>query len=178
MASASTDERAPGVQSPDAVLDVRIDMVVNRCGGWSQASMTTAAPMSSRMMSCPPSDSIEIWSYRPPQIDLWVRRVSDDVASGMIEPALGGLRWFYTVFPPGAHTSSSQRIQGVDENGFHTTRTIDFAYLLSGKVTLLLDRDSIHLQAGDVVVQQVARHAWQNDGTEPAIVLFTLHKAA
>ena len=58
--------------------------------------------------------------------------------------------------------------------GMHTTNTIDFEYIISGEVWLELDDGaSVHLRAGDTVVQNGARHAWRNKGSEPChIVVF------
>lgn len=61
-----------------------------------------------------------------------------------------------------------------DAPGMHTTDTIDFEYVISGQVTLILDDGAgVTLHPGDTVVQNGTRHAWQNHGTEPAqIVVF------
>jgi mannose-6-phosphate isomerase-like protein (cupin superfamily) len=58
--------------------------------------------------------------------------------------------------------------------GMHTTDTIDFEYIVSGEVWLELDDGAtVHLRAGDTVVQNGTRHAWRNFGTEPCrIVVF------
>ena len=46
----------------------------------------------------------------------------------------------------------------------HRTRTIDYVVVLEGEIDLLLDDRDVHLQAGDVVVQQATNHAWINRG--------------
>jgi quercetin dioxygenase-like cupin family protein len=51
----------------------------------------------------------------------------------------------------------------------HTTRTIDYVILLSGRVTLLLDQGEVELKPFDVVVQRGTNHGWVNRGTEPAL---------
>jgi quercetin dioxygenase-like cupin family protein len=51
----------------------------------------------------------------------------------------------------------------------HTTRTIDYVILLSGRVTLLLDKGEVDLKPFDVVVQRGTNHGWVNRGTEPAL---------
>jgi hypothetical protein len=55
--------------------------------------------------------------------------------------------------------------------GMHTTRTVDYIVLLSGKVTLLLDEGEVDLEPFDVVVQRGTNHAWVNHGTEPALLV-------
>jgi naringenin degradation protein FdeH len=48
----------------------------------------------------------------------------------------------------------------------HRTRTIDYIIVLSGEIDMLLDEGEVHLQEGDIVVQQATNHAWVNRGTE------------
>ena len=46
--------------------------------------------------------------------------------------------------------------------------------LLSGEVTLLLDRDEVDLKPFDVVVQRGTNHAWINKGKEPELIAVVL----
>ncbi|MGY1746117.1 cupin domain-containing protein [Blastococcus sp. SYSU D00695] len=62
-----------------------------------------------------------------------------------------------------------------DAPGFHTTPTVDYGVVLSGRVALELDDGALtELAPGDVVVQNGTRHAWRNPGDEPAHMLFVL----
>jgi mannose-6-phosphate isomerase-like protein (cupin superfamily) len=55
-----------------------------------------------------------------------------------------------------------------DAPGMHTTDTIDFEYVISGRVVLELDDGaSVELGPGDTVVQNGTRHAWRNPFDEP-----------
>ncbi len=56
----------------------------------------------------------------------------------------------------------------------HKTETVDYAIILSGKITLILDNDEIDLKAGDVVVQRATAHAWSNRTNEPCTIAFIL----
>jgi mannose-6-phosphate isomerase-like protein (cupin superfamily) len=56
----------------------------------------------------------------------------------------------------------------------HRTRTLDYAVILSGEIDMMLDDTSVHLKAGDTVVQQATNHAWINHGTQPCRILFVL----
>jgi len=58
--------------------------------------------------------------------------------------------------------------------GMHKTRTVDYVILLSGEVTLLLERGEVNLKPFDVVVQRGTNHAWINKGKEPAIIAAVL----
>jgi uncharacterized cupin superfamily protein len=56
----------------------------------------------------------------------------------------------------------------------HRTETIDYAVILSGEITMLLDDEDVHLKAGDVVVQCGTNHAWSNRSDAVCEVLFVL----
>jgi mannose-6-phosphate isomerase-like protein (cupin superfamily) len=56
----------------------------------------------------------------------------------------------------------------------HRTRTVDYAIIMSGEVDMMLDTGTVHLKAGDVVVQQATNHAWLNHGKEPCRIAFVL----
>jgi mannose-6-phosphate isomerase-like protein (cupin superfamily) len=56
----------------------------------------------------------------------------------------------------------------------HTTRTVDYIILLSGQVTLLLDKGEVDLKPFDVVIQRGTNHGWVNRGTEPALLVAVL----
>ena len=42
----------------------------------------------------------------------------------------------------------------------HRTRTVDYAVILSGEIDMMLDDTTVHVKAGDVVIQQATNHAW------------------
>jgi quercetin dioxygenase-like cupin family protein len=57
----------------------------------------------------------------------------------------------------------------------HRTNSIDYAVVISGECDMELDDGlSVHLKAGDVLVQRGTVHNWVNRGTEPCIIAFTL----
>jgi len=56
----------------------------------------------------------------------------------------------------------------------HRTRTIDYAIILSGEIDMVLDDTTVHVKAGDVVVQQATNHAWINRGKVPCRIAFIL----
>ena len=56
----------------------------------------------------------------------------------------------------------------------HRTRSLDYAIILSGEIDMLLDEGSVHLKAGDVVVQQATNHAWVNRSNAVCRVAFIL----
>jgi len=56
----------------------------------------------------------------------------------------------------------------------HRTDSIDYAVVMAGKIDMLLDTETVHLKAGDVLVQRGTIHNWVNNGSEPCIIAFTL----
>jgi mannose-6-phosphate isomerase-like protein (cupin superfamily) len=59
----------------------------------------------------------------------------------------------------------------------HRTRTVDYAIVISGEIDMMLDDTTVHLKAGDIVVQQATNHAWLNHGKQPCRVIFVLMDA-
>ncbi len=87
-----------------------------------------------------------------------------------IDPPPGGNWWRLVAFAPSKDPKPTLQ----NRIGMHRTATIDYCYVLSGEVTLLLDVEEVKLNAGDVVVQRNTSHAWRIDGDVPAQLLFTL----
>lgn len=56
----------------------------------------------------------------------------------------------------------------------HRTDSIDYAVVMSGEIDMELDNSSVHLKAGDVLVQRGTIHNWINRGTEPCVIAFVL----
>jgi hypothetical protein len=122
------------------------------------------------------SEAQPVWEYAPADVRDWIAAIEPGVAAEWIEPdASGGVRWFFAPIPPASETPMPE-MPGMDEDGWHTTRTIDFDILLDGEITLILDEDRIELQKGDFVIQQATRHAWKNESDRPAVLLALLHR--
>jgi mannose-6-phosphate isomerase-like protein (cupin superfamily) len=56
----------------------------------------------------------------------------------------------------------------------HRTETIDYAIVLEGELTLILDDAEVPLKAGDVTVQCGTNHAWSNRSGKPCRIAFIL----
>ena len=56
----------------------------------------------------------------------------------------------------------------------HRTETIDYAIVLAGEITMVMDDGDVELKAGDVLVQCGTNHAWSNRSDAPCIVAFVL----
>lgn len=59
--------------------------------------------------------------------------------------------------------------------GMHTTATIDYEYVVSGRCVLELDDGATcELNAGDTVIQNGTRHVWRNPYEEPCVMVVAL----
>ena len=103
-------------------------------------------------------------------------------------PHPGGVNFVVAQFPPEAEyramspaeQNAARNIDGFLEHGdlsqedvmigMHVTDTIDHDIILSGQLTLILDSGEYVLHPGDAVIMRGDRHAWRNDGDEPALM--------
>lgn len=56
----------------------------------------------------------------------------------------------------------------------HRTESLDYAVVLEGEVTMLLDDQDVLLKAGDVVIQRGTNHAWSNRSGKTVRMLYVL----
>lgn len=56
----------------------------------------------------------------------------------------------------------------------HRTETVDYGIVISGEITLVLEKGEANLKAGDVVIQRGTNHAWANRSGKPCRMLFML----
>jgi quercetin dioxygenase-like cupin family protein len=56
----------------------------------------------------------------------------------------------------------------------HRTDSIDYAVVMKGEIDMELDDTTVHLKAGDVLVQRGTIHNWVNRGTVPCLIAFVL----
>jgi mannose-6-phosphate isomerase-like protein (cupin superfamily) len=81
--------------------------------------------------------------------------------------------YFDAMGSPGASTYSSK----APHPYMQKTQTLDFCLVIEGEITLVLDTEEVHLQAGDTVVQRGTNHAWSNRSQRPCVVAFSSHDA-
>jgi hypothetical protein len=121
-----------------------------------------------------PSQPHAVWDYEPSQVRDWINAIDPGTAADWIGPQVsGGARWMFAPMQPYAE---HRPMPGIDEHGFHTTRTIDFDFVFEGELTMVLDEDRVHLEKGDFVIQQATRHAWKNESDKTAILLALIHR--
>ena len=108
-------------------------------------------------------------------------------------PGVGGFRFGLFTVPPDSTTMPDdldveaalreleERLPGMaghmepDHPGMHTTATVDYEFVVSGRVVLELDDGAtVELGPGDTVVQNGTRHAWRNPYDEPCVLVVVL----
>jgi hypothetical protein len=117
--------------------------------------------------------------------------VDRELPKSALPPGNGSLLQIVT-FPPATGASSTSdpsqasqefltRLPGLaekferDGSRMHVTQSVDYAILLDGELWLELDDGAtVHLSAGDTVVQQATRHGWRNKGERPATIAFVM----
>jgi quercetin dioxygenase-like cupin family protein len=85
----------------------------------------------------------------------------------------GGARPVATTDPNGTVFRLVEYGPGVAPRN-HRTESIDYAIVMSGEIDMDLDGTTVHLKAGDVLVQRGTIHNWNNRGTEPCVIAFVL----
>ena len=78
------------------------------------------------------------------------------------------------VFAQGGNAGASTFAANGRHPMMHRTETVDYAVILSGEVTMLLDDSEATLKAGDILVQAGTNHAWVNRSNAPCQILFVL----
>jgi quercetin dioxygenase-like cupin family protein len=56
----------------------------------------------------------------------------------------------------------------------HITETVDYAIVLFGQMTAILEKEETILNAGDVLIQRGTNHAWTNRSGKAARIAFIL----
>ncbi len=137
--------------------------------------------------------AFEVWNTRetPARID---RRSGEPPEDGLVlAPPPGGTRIRVMDFPPegtAIHSLSPAEAaakfgemsaagaargrHGAPHPLMHRTQTVDYAIVLEGELTLVVDRGETTLRAGDIVVQRGTNHAWANRSGSVCRVAFVL----
>jgi hypothetical protein len=69
---------------------------------------------------------------------------------------------------------ADHRLEDRRHPGMHVTDSIDYAVVLEGELTAILDADETVMHAGDVLIQRGTHHAWANRSDRSVRILFVL----
>jgi quercetin dioxygenase-like cupin family protein len=79
-----------------------------------------------------------------------------------------------SVFAAAGAEAASTFKPGARHPLMHRTETIDYAVVLEGEITLVLDDEDVVLKAGDVVIQRGNNHSWSNRSDKMCRMLYVL----
>jgi mannose-6-phosphate isomerase-like protein (cupin superfamily) len=79
---------------------------------------------------------------------------------------------------PDAHRDGDREAKPGQHPGMHKTNTVDYAIVLEGEVTALMDEGETVMRAGDFLIQRGTHHAWANRSGKPAKIAFILIDAS
>jgi len=85
----------------------------------------------------------------------------------------GGAREVASTDPGGSVFRIVEYAPGVAPRN-HRTESIDYAVVMAGEIDMEIDGASVHLAAGDVLVQRGTIHNWVNRGSMPCVIAFVL----
>lgn len=80
---------------------------------------------------------------------------------------------FRDTYPDADHTGAGSTGHG-GHPGMHRTRTVDYAIVLAGEITAILDDCETVMRAGDILIQRGTNHAWSNRSGEMCRIAFVL----
>ena len=105
-----------------------------------------------------------VWCTDAMPADIAIGEQVEDMGGRILgtAPPENGSRFIVMEFAPGV----------VSE--MHRTETIDYIAVLSGEIDMDMDRSSVKLRAGDVMVQRGTNHAWVNRSSAPARLAIVL----
>jgi hypothetical protein len=76
---------------------------------------------------------------------------------------------FALLYPDARH-----ELKPGEHPGMHLTDTVDYALVLVGEITAILEEQETVLHAGDILIQRGTNHAWANRSGKPARIAFVL----
>lgn len=74
----------------------------------------------------------------------------------------------------GTDSASTNRSGRAKHPFMHRTESVDYALVLDGEITLVLDETEVLMKQGDFLVERGTNHAWANRSSQPCRMLFVL----
>ena len=137
--------------------------------------------------------SFEVWKTHAMPVTIDAAQPEPTAGARSLQPPCHGTLFRISVVPPESEQTRNLtpeeardlfRKSGAGEAStfgrggrhpmMHRTETVDYAVVLEGEITLLLDDGDVHLKAGDVVIQRGTSHAWSNRSGKNVKMLYVL----
>lgn len=149
------DGPSPAVKTVEARPGYRVTNLWRTAGG--PPDVATPDTITDQSGVLPPADGtvLRIIDYPPePSDPAEIRRMQEAT--------------FRSLYPDAAHQPDGAH------PGLHTTLTVDYAIVLEGEITAVLDTQETVLRAGDVLIQRGTAHGWANRSGAMARIAFIL----
>lgn len=140
---------------------IQIRRIVTGHDAEGKAVVWIDGPAANRKSPEPEVTSTLMWATDETPADFTANLDAGNRTLGTAPPA-GGTRFCVIEFQPG------------NKRRLHRTDTIDYVICMSGEIDMDLDDTTVHMRAGDIMVQRGTVHSWVNRGTEPARLAFVL----
>ena len=141
----------------------------------------------------PGQQSFEVWKTKTMPVPISADELEPTTGPRSLHPPARGTVFRISVVPPESEETRKLtpeqaqelfRKSGAGEAStfgkggrhpmMHRTETVDYAVVLEGEITLLLDEGDVQLKAGDVVIQRGTSHAWSNRSGRNVKMLYVL----
>jgi quercetin dioxygenase-like cupin family protein len=105
-----------------------------------------------------------LWNTKSTPADIRIGTTIDDPGDEphVTAPPPNGSRFVIIDYPPG------------NSGTMHRTETLDYVLVLEGEIDMDMDDSSVHLKAGDTLIQRGTNHAWMNRSSANCRVAFVL----
>jgi len=90
-------------------------------------------------------------------------------ADNIAMPPIGDLVFGFDLMHSAASTFILVRMPPGATSEMHTTDTVDYITMISGRITFTVETEEITLAPGDLLVDRGISHSWRNDGVEDAV---------
>jgi mannose-6-phosphate isomerase-like protein (cupin superfamily) len=127
-------------------------------GKWGVLHDGEATATESYVIDGAPFDVVHFWNAHALSLDV-TDHSNEATLSQIFTLAPGSSRFFIEAMGPTAEPTT-----------WHRTNTIDYEYIVSGRIDLMMeDGSTVTLQAGDVNIQLGGMHQWWNHYEEPCV---------
>ncbi len=138
-----------------------------------------------------------LWVSKETPVKLWQTPEDFDIKKYGINPPKGGSLCRYVTFPPDKDLKlriNDSDIRhffesaGAPHNSSYVTLSphpytekanrLDFCFIIEGSITLILDKEEVIMNAGEIVVQRGTNHAWSNHTDKPCTMVISSQSAS
>ena len=136
--------------------------------------MDSASP-NAKLRSATGLTSTLVWATDETPADISSLQDRADRESGVAPPVNGSVLRVVD-FPPVDPNAAIDNEAMKKEMGISADAHsgVDYAIVLEGEIDMLLDDSTVHMKAGDIMVQQGTNHAWVNNSKANCRVAFVL----